>query len=100
MPIPALATFAAATLAIAILLRIARWLPVAQPGARSLHAKPVSRVGGLAIVAGVLAGMPELTPLAGIAPDVWLSMLQGAARNLLQLREQAHAATPGWKHGS
>jgi UDP-GlcNAc:undecaprenyl-phosphate GlcNAc-1-phosphate transferase len=68
MPMPALATFAAATLAVAILLRIARWLPVAQPGARSLHAKPVSRVGGLAIITGVLAGMPGWPPLAGIAP--------------------------------
>lgn len=80
MPIPALATFAAATLAVAILLRIARWLPVAQPGARSLHAKPVSRVGGLAIVAGALAGMPGWTPLAGIAQDTaWVVAAATAA---------------------
>lgn len=73
MPIAALATFVAATLAVAILLRGAGRLPLARPSARSLHTTPVARVGGLAIVAGVLAGMPAWSVPPGIpAERAWL----------------------------
>ncbi len=73
MPIPVLATIVAATVAVAILLRCARWLPQAQPGSRSLHAKPLSRVGGLAIAAGIAAGVPGWGPLAGVASEsAWI----------------------------
>lgn len=34
-----------------------RWLPLDHPNARSLHVNPIPRVGGLAIMAGILAAM-------------------------------------------
>ncbi len=77
MPMAALVTFIAATVVVVILLRSAAWLPAAQPTARSLHVKPVSRVGGLAIIAGVLAGLPGWTMPPGIAPG--LAWVPGAA---------------------
>lgn len=73
MLMAALATFVAATLATVILLKGARWLPMALPSARSLHVRPVSRVGGLAIVTGVLAGLPGWAWPPGIAPgNAWV----------------------------
>jgi UDP-N-acetylmuramyl pentapeptide phosphotransferase/UDP-N-acetylglucosamine-1-phosphate transferase len=73
VPFPGLATIVAATLAVMILLRCARWLPQAQPSDRSLHVKPLSRVGGLAIATGVAAGVPGWGPLAGVAAgSAWI----------------------------
>ena len=58
--------------ALAALTRFAPWLPLDRPGPRSLHARPVPRVGGLAIWAGFF-------PVAVLAPPalpgnlaVWL----------------------------
>ena len=68
MPIAALATIVAASLAVVILLRAAAWLPVARPSARALHVRPVLRVGGLSIIAGVAAGMAWWPALPGFSP--------------------------------
>ncbi len=63
---------AIAAIAMALLLVAARWLPQDRPNPRSLHDRPVPRVGGLAIWAGFL-------PLALIVPPpvpggaVWLA---------------------------
>src|SRR4051812_26294678 len=40
---------------IAVMLRSSRRLPLDVPNARSLHARPVPRIGGIAIMAGLLA---------------------------------------------
>src|SRR6476661_1813371 len=47
---------AASGLAVGVMLRYADRLPAAAPNARSLHARPVPRVGGLALWAGFAAG--------------------------------------------
>jgi UDP-N-acetylmuramyl pentapeptide phosphotransferase/UDP-N-acetylglucosamine-1-phosphate transferase len=68
MTIPASAAVAAAfagALCAAILLlmlRARRWLPQARPNPRSLHVRPVPRVGGIALWAGFL-------PVALVAPS-------------------------------
>jgi len=63
---------AGAALALGLLIRFARWLPHAQPNARSLHQRPVCRVGGLSIWAGWLAAMAlAAAPLPGGASS-WL----------------------------
>jgi len=72
------AAFAAAALALALLLRTASRLPHDRPGPRSLHVRPVPRVGGLAIWAGVLvaAGIgPPAVPL----PLAWAGALVAVA---------------------
>jgi UDP-N-acetylmuramyl pentapeptide phosphotransferase/UDP-N-acetylglucosamine-1-phosphate transferase len=57
-------------LAVAALLAAAARLPQATPGARSLHDRPVPRVGGIAIWLGWLATV-ALTPPGGVAVWVW-----------------------------
>lgn len=71
-----LATLVVATLAVAILRRSAAVLPVAVPGVRSLHDTPVVRVGGLAILAGIAAGLPAWSVPPGITPSLaWVVAL-------------------------
>jgi len=76
---PAAIAVVVAWAALALLLRYAGKLPIDRPNARSLHAGPVPRGGGLAIWAGwltaiVWTGLPKpwLVPLlAVIAVSVW-----------------------------
>ena len=76
MTIAVLATLLAAMLAVVILRRGSARLPVAVPGTRSLHDAPVVRVGGLAILAGILAGLPAWSVPPGITPSLaWVVAL-------------------------
>lgn len=80
MLIAALATLAVAAAAVGAL----RWreasLPVARPGARSLHDKPVGRVGGLAVIAGIVAAMPAWPVPTGVTPALaWAAGLATVA---------------------
>lgn len=54
--------FFACGLALLGLLRLRGGLPMDLPNERSLHVQPVPRIGGLGIVAGVLAAMAWLRP--------------------------------------
>jgi UDP-GlcNAc:undecaprenyl-phosphate GlcNAc-1-phosphate transferase len=66
-------------IALLALARAAPQLPVDHPGPRSLHARPVSRVGGLAIWAGFLPiALAAPPPLPG-SPAVWLLAWAGIA---------------------
>jgi UDP-GlcNAc:undecaprenyl-phosphate/decaprenyl-phosphate GlcNAc-1-phosphate transferase len=60
-----------ATGVVALLLRLAPHLPHDRPGHRSLHARPVPRVGGLAIWAGVLVAVGVTAPAVPV-PAAWL----------------------------
>jgi UDP-N-acetylmuramyl pentapeptide phosphotransferase/UDP-N-acetylglucosamine-1-phosphate transferase len=64
------ASFAAAGVAVAVLLRIAGRLPHDRPGPRSLHARPVPRVGGVAIWTGVVVAV-GLAPPTLPGPAAW-----------------------------
>jgi UDP-N-acetylmuramyl pentapeptide phosphotransferase/UDP-N-acetylglucosamine-1-phosphate transferase len=100
MLMAALATFVAATLATVILLKSTRWLPVALPSARSLHVKPVSRVGGLAVIAGVLAGLPGWAWPPGIAPGAaWVVGLAIAAVAAVSLLDDWRGTRAGTRLG-
>jgi UDP-GlcNAc:undecaprenyl-phosphate/decaprenyl-phosphate GlcNAc-1-phosphate transferase len=67
-----LAAAAAAAVALLVLFRLAPRLPQALPGPRSLHARPVPRVGGLSIWAGfVPVALVDWPALPG-SPVVWL----------------------------
>lgn len=56
--LPILAAFAASWLTLAVLLQRRHVLPMDHPNARSLHATPTPRIGGLGIMAGVtVAGL-------------------------------------------
>ena len=76
--VPQLATTAVvaatgAALVLGLLLRFAGRLPHAHPNARSLHERPVCRVGGLSIWAGWLAAMGlSAAPLPG-GTAAWLA---------------------------
>jgi UDP-N-acetylmuramyl pentapeptide phosphotransferase/UDP-N-acetylglucosamine-1-phosphate transferase len=67
------AAFAASVLAVAGVRRWAERLPHAYPGARTLHQRPVPRVGGLAILAGTLAAVAVEPPGLPGAPGVWMA---------------------------
>lgn len=71
----AAAAAAVAATTLALLLRFASRLPHGVPGPRSLHARPMPRVGGLAVWAGAL-------PIALVAPPAvpgaWLVWLLAA----------------------
>jgi len=56
MPAIAVAAGVCGSLLGLLLWRGSAWLPLDQPNARSLHARPVPRVGGLALMAGLVAG--------------------------------------------
>ena len=71
-----------AALALGLLLRFAGRLPHAHPNARSLHERPVCRVGGLSIWAGWLVAMAlAAAPLPGGAA-AWLAWAAIAAVSL------------------
>lgn len=59
-------------MALAALARFAHWLPLDRPGPRSLHAVPVSRVGGLAIWAGFIPVALFAPSLLPGSPATWL----------------------------
>jgi len=62
----ALLSLVASALAVRVLLHFAAHLPTAAPNARSLHGRPVPRVGGLALWAGFAAGAASVaTDLPG-----------------------------------
>jgi UDP-GlcNAc:undecaprenyl-phosphate/decaprenyl-phosphate GlcNAc-1-phosphate transferase len=69
-----LALLAAGGSAIAMvaLTRLAPYLPVDRPGPRSLHARPVSRLGGLAIWAGFFPVVLLAPPALPGNPEIWL----------------------------
>ncbi len=55
---PAVAlAFLASAAATALLFAFRRWLPLAQPNARSLHVSPIPRVGGIAVWIGLAAAV-------------------------------------------
>jgi len=71
--------FVVAAGAIALLRRWSDRLPLARPGARTLHEQPVPRVGGLAILAAALAAAwidPPRLPGGGLA---WLAATAAVA---------------------
>jgi UDP-N-acetylmuramyl pentapeptide phosphotransferase/UDP-N-acetylglucosamine-1-phosphate transferase len=51
------AALGVSALAVVLLRRFARWLPVANPGHRTLHDRPVPRIGGVSILGGYAAGL-------------------------------------------
>ena len=103
----ALAALAAAiaTAALALLLRRADGLPQATPNPRSLHARPVPRVGGLAIWAGAL---PAIIVFAVTVPQealgwipAWAILLLVSLRDdvrglAIPVRLAAHGACALW----
>jgi UDP-N-acetylmuramyl pentapeptide phosphotransferase/UDP-N-acetylglucosamine-1-phosphate transferase len=90
---------------LALLLRRADGLPQATPNARSLHARPVPRVGGLAIWAGAL---PAFAVVAVTAPleavgwvPAWMLLLLVSLRDdvrglAIPIRLVAHGACAIW----
>lgn len=87
----ALAALVAAA-AVAVLRRCAGRLPHALPGERTLHARPVPRVGGLAILAGILAALPVAPPALPGPPAV--TALAVAAVALVSLADDARGVPP------
>src|SRR4029077_7055478 len=55
-----------------VLRRSDRRLPTATPTDRSLHDRPVPRVGGLAILAGFIPVALGCPPVAGVPTPAWL----------------------------
>jgi UDP-N-acetylmuramyl pentapeptide phosphotransferase/UDP-N-acetylglucosamine-1-phosphate transferase len=92
--LPLAAAFATAAL-LAWLLRDGRALPLDHPNERSLHARPVPRVGGVAIfAAAVPALLLQWSPLATLlaAALAALSFLDDRSHLPIALRFGAHAA--------
>lgn len=96
---PLLAAFLAAYGALFLLMRLRPPLPLDQPNARSLHAAPVPRIGGLGIVAGVAAALSWTRPVGlevalllalGLAALSWLDDWCGLS---VRLRLPFHLAT-------
>lgn len=71
------AAFVVCWLTLPGLLRRRHALPMDHPNARSLHATPTPRVGGLGIVSGVVVASLVLTIGDGLGHDVW-PVLAGA----------------------
>ncbi len=61
--------------AVRALVRFAGMLPQDRPGVRSLHVKPVPRIGGLAIWAGFLPAALIAAPAVPGAWGIWLAAL-------------------------
>ena len=104
-PAAAALALAASALAVGLMLLSAGRLPAAAPNARSLHARPVPRVGGLALWAGFAAGasgvLAELPGgLAGWLPAcaalVLVSLLDDARGAPVALRLGVHAVAGLW----
>jgi UDP-N-acetylmuramyl pentapeptide phosphotransferase/UDP-N-acetylglucosamine-1-phosphate transferase len=70
---PALLAFLLATAAIAALLHWADLLPQARPTDRSLHDRPVLRIGGVAIWAGFIPAAGLASPVGTLATPVWIA---------------------------
>lgn len=96
---------AVAAAALVLLLRRAEAMPQATPNPRSLHARPVPRVGGLAIWAGAL---PAFAAVAVLAPmealgwlPAWMVLLLVSLRDdvrglAIAVRLAAHGACALW----
>jgi UDP-GlcNAc:undecaprenyl-phosphate GlcNAc-1-phosphate transferase len=69
----ALGAALAAAAGVVALGRLARYLPQAPPNVRSLHERPMPRVGGLAIWAGFIPVALACPPLPGIATPAWVA---------------------------
>jgi UDP-N-acetylmuramyl pentapeptide phosphotransferase/UDP-N-acetylglucosamine-1-phosphate transferase len=94
-----------AAVAVTLMLKLARRLPVATPNARSLHVEPVPRVGGLALWAGFL---PAASWVAADLPGgaiawlpAWLalvaiSLVDDARGAPVVARLAVHAAAALW----
>jgi len=97
--LPTLIAFVVAWLAIRILLAHAEHLPQDLPNARSLHARAVPRVGGLAIWAGWLAGavwLPERKPwLPSLLALIAISLLDDLRGIHPWVRLSVHVAAAG-----
>ena len=96
---------AASGVAVSLMLAFAARLPAAAPNARSLHARPVPRVGGLALWAGFAAGAGSVLAdlpggLAGWLPAlvvlILVSLLDDARGAPVALRLAVHAAAGLW----
>ena len=74
--LPVTGAAVAAAAALVVLFRHARRLPQAMPGPRSLHARPVPRVGGLSVWAGFApdALLPGVPSLLGLVRESVLSL--------------------------
>ncbi|HEX4883185.1 MAG TPA: hypothetical protein VFX05_03530, partial [Casimicrobiaceae bacterium] len=77
------ASAAIAAAVVALLRRVTDRLPHAHPGARTLHDRPVPRVGGLAILAGALPALVADPPVLPGGGAPWLA--GGAAIALVSL---------------
>jgi UDP-N-acetylmuramyl pentapeptide phosphotransferase/UDP-N-acetylglucosamine-1-phosphate transferase len=97
-----------AAVATAFLLRLAPRLPVATPNARSLHGRPVPRVGGIALWVGFLPAALWVAPdLAGGAIGwlpAWLALVaislwDDARGTPVVVRLAVHAAAALWTAG-
>ena len=90
-----------ATVAIAALRRWGARLPQARPTDRSLHDRPVSRVGGLAIWAGFIPIAMALSPVAPIGTPVWfVAWLAVAAVSLIDDARGVHPVPRLAVHGA
>jgi UDP-GlcNAc:undecaprenyl-phosphate/decaprenyl-phosphate GlcNAc-1-phosphate transferase len=91
--IPILGAAAAAAAALVVLFRNARRLPQAIPGPRSLHGRPVPRVGGLSIWAGFApAAFLDWPALPG-PPAAWLLAFASVAA--ISLVDDIRGVHPG-----
>jgi UDP-GlcNAc:undecaprenyl-phosphate/decaprenyl-phosphate GlcNAc-1-phosphate transferase len=97
VPIALLAGVAVAIAVVGLLRWKAYLLPVARPGTRTLHDAPVVRVGGLAILAGIAAGLPASGVPAGLTPSLaWAALLGATLVALVSLVDDCrgtHAST-------
>ncbi len=71
--LPALLAFLLATAGIAALRHWAELLPQARPTDRSLHDRPVLRIGGVAIWAGFIPAAGLASPIGTLATPVWIA---------------------------
>jgi UDP-N-acetylmuramyl pentapeptide phosphotransferase/UDP-N-acetylglucosamine-1-phosphate transferase len=79
----ALIAAAGAALVLGLLLHFAERLPHAEPNARSLHERPVCRVGGLSIWAGWLAAMGISAAALPGGTAAWIAWAAIAAVSLI-----------------
>ncbi len=90
---PPLLAFTVTWLAISVLLRtgLAK-IALDAPNQRSLHASPVPRSGGIAIMAGTLAGWSLLLP-----PWLWLPLGLAVALAAVSLLDDIFSLSAGWR---
>jgi UDP-GlcNAc:undecaprenyl-phosphate/decaprenyl-phosphate GlcNAc-1-phosphate transferase len=79
-------------IALLLLLWAGPRLPHATPNDRSLHQRPIPRVGGLAIWAGWL---PVMLLVAGGGGDLWIWCVPWLALTLVSLRDDARSVPIG-----